>query len=39
MIGVGTWSTQAEFKDIQVTRAAKMLFARRFFPRPAGWQR
>lgn len=37
MIGVGTWGTQAEFKDIQVTRAGRTLFAADFSRGMQGW--
>ena len=37
MIGVGTWSTQAEFKDIQVTQGGKTLFRSDFSKGLAPW--
>jgi len=37
-IGVGTWITQAEFKDIKVTRAGKTLFASDFAHGTKGWR-
>ena len=38
-IGVGTWATQAEFKDIQVTQGDKVLFQSRTSPRACkGWR-
>jgi alpha-L-arabinofuranosidase len=36
-IGVGTWNTQAEFKDIQVTRGDQTLFACDFADGTKGW--
>ena len=36
-IGVGTWNTQAEFKDIQVTRNGQTLFASDFSEGTNGW--
>ena len=36
-IGVGTWSTQAEFKDIRVTRGGQTLFESDFTRGTAGW--
>ena len=39
MIGVGTWSTQAEFKDVRVTaRDGQMLFNGDFSRGLAGWK-
>jgi alpha-L-arabinofuranosidase len=38
MIGVGTWLTQAEFKDIRVTRDGQTLFAGDFANNTAGWK-
>ncbi len=39
MIGVGTWNTAAEFKDIQVTDPdGKVLFAADFSPGTQGWK-
>ncbi len=37
-IGVGTWATQAEFKDMRVTRDGQTLFAADFANGPTGWQ-
>ncbi len=37
-IGVGTWVTQAEFKDIKVTRGDKVLFASDFAEGTKGWR-
>jgi alpha-L-arabinofuranosidase len=37
-IGVGTWITQAEFKDIKVTRGDKTLFASDFADGTKGWR-
>jgi alpha-L-arabinofuranosidase len=37
MIGVGTWATQAEFKDIRVTQGDKTLFASSFLKGLAPW--
>jgi alpha-L-arabinofuranosidase len=37
-IGVGTWATQAEFKDIKVTRGEKTLFQSDFSKGLAGWK-
>ncbi len=37
MIGVGTWATQAEFKDIQVVKDGKTLFASDFGSGMSGW--
>jgi alpha-L-arabinofuranosidase len=37
-IGVGTWRTQAEFKDIKVTRGGTTLFASDFSTGWAGWE-
>ena len=37
-IGVGTWLTQAEFKDIKVTRDGQTLFACDFANHTAGWK-
>jgi alpha-L-arabinofuranosidase len=37
-IGVGTWHTQAEFKDIQVTRGNETLFACDFANGTKGWR-
>ena len=36
-IGVGTWRTQAEFKDIKVTREGQTLFASDFASGTEGW--
>lgn len=38
MIGVGTWKTQAEFKDIRVTHGAQILFQSDFSKPLAGWK-
>jgi alpha-L-arabinofuranosidase len=38
MIGVGTWATQAEFKDIRVTQGEKTLFASDFSTTLKPWQ-
>jgi len=37
-IGVGTWATQAEFKDLKVTRGDKVLFRSDFSKGLAGWK-
>jgi alpha-L-arabinofuranosidase len=37
-IGVGTWMTQAEFKDIQITRGGETLFAADFASGLDGWK-
>jgi alpha-L-arabinofuranosidase len=37
-IGVGTWRTQAEFKDIKVTRVGETLFACDFADGTKGWR-
>jgi alpha-L-arabinofuranosidase len=37
-IGVGTWRTQAEFKDVKVTRDGQTLFAADFTAGTAGWK-
>lgn len=37
-IGVGTWLTQAEFKDIRVTKGDQVLFASDFSKGTAGWR-
>jgi len=37
-IGVGTWSTQAEFKDIKVTRGDQVLFQCDFSGGTKGWR-
>ena len=36
-IGVATWATQAEFKDIQVTQGGKTLYAKDFAQGDADW--
>lgn len=36
-VGVGTWRTQAEFKDIKVTRDGQTLFASDFASGTQGW--
>lgn len=38
MIGVGTWHTQAEFKDIRVTQDGKTLFQSDFSKGLKGWK-
>jgi len=38
MIGVGTWLTQAEYKDIKVTRGDEVLFACDFANGTKGWK-
>src|SRR5579862_1356230 len=38
MVGVGTWATQAEFKDIKVTKGDRTLFASDFAKGLQGWQ-
>lgn len=38
-IGLGTWETQAEFKDIRVTRGNEVLFESDFSRGFDGWQR
>jgi hypothetical protein len=38
MIGVGTWSTQAEFKDITVTQGDKVLYHSDFSQGLQGWK-
>lgn len=37
-IGVGTWNTRAEYKDIKVTRGGQTLFTSDFSTGMAGWQ-
>ena len=37
-IGVGTWATQAEFKDIKVTRGGETLFRTDFADGTQGWR-
>ncbi len=37
MIGVGTWRTQAEFKDVKVSRSGSTLFASDFSRGMEGW--
>lgn len=37
-VGVGTWSTQTEFKDIKVTKAGQTLFASDFSKGFADWE-
>ena len=39
MIGVGTWRTQAEFKDIKVTRDGQTLLASDFSKGMEGWKK
>ncbi len=38
-VGVGTWRTQAEYKDIQVTQGAKVLYQADFARGLNGWRR
>jgi alpha-L-arabinofuranosidase len=38
IIGVGTWRTQAEFKDIRVTKNGQTLFASDFSKGLSGWK-
>ena len=38
MIGVGTWATQAEFKDIKVVQGNQVLFASDFSSGLQGWK-
>ena len=38
LIGVGTWATQAEFKDIEVTRAGQTLYRSDFLSGMDGWK-
>jgi alpha-L-arabinofuranosidase len=38
MIGVGTWQTKAEFKDVRVTHDGKTLFASDFSAGMNGWE-
>jgi alpha-L-arabinofuranosidase len=37
-VGVGTWATQAEFKDLRVTRGSETLFAAGFAEGTQGWK-
>ena len=37
-IGVGTWATQAEFKDIEITQGDKVLFQSDFSQGTKGWK-
>ncbi len=37
-IGVGTWSTKAEYKDIKVTQGEKVLFQSDFSKNSSGWK-
>jgi hypothetical protein len=37
LLGVGTWSTQAEFKDIKVTKDGKTIFESDFSKGLSGW--
>jgi alpha-L-arabinofuranosidase len=37
-VGVGTWRTQAEFKDISVTKDGRTLFQSDFTRNSAGWE-
>jgi hypothetical protein len=38
MVGVGTWATQAEFKDIKVTKGNQTLYASDFSQGLQGWK-
>ena len=38
MVGVGTWATQAEFKDIKVTRGGRTLLSSDFSRGTRGWK-
>ena len=38
MVGVGTWATQAEFKDIKVTKGGRTLFSSDFSRGTRGWK-
>lgn len=38
VVGVGTWATQAEFKDIKVTKGERTLYASDFSKGLQGWQ-
>ena len=38
LIGLGTWATQAEFKDIKVIQGEKVLFASDFAKGTKGWR-
>lgn len=38
MIGVGTWNTQAEYKDIKVTQGEQVLFQSDFAKGSKGWK-
>lgn len=38
VVGVGTWATQAEFKDIKVTQNGQTLFSSNFSKGMQGWQ-
>ena len=38
MVGVGTWGTQAEFKDIKITQGAETLYASDFSQGMEGWK-
>ncbi len=37
-VGIGTWATQAEFRDIRVTQGERVLFASDFSQGTAGWR-
>jgi alpha-L-arabinofuranosidase len=37
-VGVGTWATQAEFKDLRVTRGSETLFSADFAEGTKGWK-
>ena len=37
-VGLGTWNTQAEFKDIEVTKNGKKLLVSDFSQGPTGWK-
>lgn len=36
-VGLGTWDTQAEYKDVRVTKDSKVLFESDFIGRPGDW--
>ncbi|MDQ3814571.1 MAG: DUF1080 domain-containing protein [Armatimonadota bacterium] len=38
MIGVGTWATQAEFKDIKVIKGGRTIFSSNFSQGMRGWK-
>jgi len=37
-VGLGTWATQAEFRDVRVTRGEQTLYASDFASQAAGWR-